>query len=325
MSGSNDWIRAHRLAGLRRFAFAISVLTVLGHAVLGFEASWAYPLVALATGYSVTLLIDAVGALADRRRPAFLAGPAELANALLPAHITALAIAMLIYPNERLLPLVFATAAAIGSKAVFRVRAGSGSRHVFNPSNFGIALTLLLFPWVGIAPPYQFTEALGPIGDWGLPAVLVCAGLFLNTRFTRRLPLLAGWVGGFLLQAFARHAFLGASLAGALLPMTGMAFLLFSFYMVTDPPTTPSRPRAQVAFGLAVAAAYGALMVCHVVFGLFFALAAVGTARFAGLSILAGRGRVAAGLPHPRAADARAEAPVYAATVVSDTSSTING
>ena len=36
--------------------------------------------------------------------------------------------------------------------------------------------------------------------------------------------------------------------------MTGMAFLLFTFYMVTDPATTPRAPLPQFAFGVAVAA-----------------------------------------------------------------------
>jgi hypothetical protein len=58
-----------------------------------------------------------------------------------------------------------------------------------------------------------------------------------------------------------------------------VAFLLFTFYMVTDPATTPSGWRAQVAFGLSVAAGYGVLMAFHVVFGLFFSLTAVCAAR----------------------------------------------
>ena len=29
-----------------------------------------------------------------------------------------------------------------------------------------IAIALLLFPWISIAPPYQFTEHLTGIGDW---------------------------------------------------------------------------------------------------------------------------------------------------------------
>ena len=57
--------------------------------------------------------------------------------------------------------------------------------------------------------------------------------------------------------------------------MTGVAFILYTFYMVTDPATTPSGRREQIVFGLSVAAVYGLLMVTHVVFGLFFALTIV--------------------------------------------------
>jgi hypothetical protein len=62
-------------------------------------------------------------------------------------------------------------------------------------------------------------------------------------------------------------------------PMTGVAFLLFTFYMVTDPGTTPSKPLNQVIFGASVAAVYGLLMVSHIVFGFFFALTLVCTLR----------------------------------------------
>ena len=65
----------------------------------------------------------------------------------------------------------------------------------------------------------------------------------------------------------------------ALLPMTGVAFVLFTFYMVTDPGTTPSKPKDQMIFGLSVAAAYAFLMLYHVVFGLFFGLTIVCTLR----------------------------------------------
>src|ERR1700738_4895564 len=63
------------LAGLRRFALAITVLTIVGHAYLCFEQSYAQPLVSLATAYSVQLLLETVSAWAERRRPRFLGGP----------------------------------------------------------------------------------------------------------------------------------------------------------------------------------------------------------------------------------------------------------
>ena len=151
-------------------------------------------------------------------------------------------------------PIAFAAAVAIGSKILIRVPTGHGVRHCLNPSNTGIAVTLLVFPWVGIAPPYQFTENLSGVGDWLLPAVIIVSGTFLNTRFTYKVPLILGWLGGFLLQAVLRSQIQGTPLVAAVLPMTGMAFLLFTFYMVTDPATTPRAPLPQFAFGVAVAA-----------------------------------------------------------------------
>ena len=50
------------VAGKRRFALSITVFTVLGHAFLGFEASYAQPLVALATAYVTQLLLEFVDA-----------------------------------------------------------------------------------------------------------------------------------------------------------------------------------------------------------------------------------------------------------------------
>jgi len=264
-----------RLAGLRRFAIAITILNILGHTVLGFEQSWAVPLTALAAAYTTEMLLECADARLTGRPLKFAGGPRRSVDFMLSAHISALAVGMLLYANERLWPVAFAAAAAIASKALFRAKVGKDSRHFFNPSNFGISLTLVLFPWIGIAPPYQFTEGLDGAGDWLLPALIVISGSFLNARFTKRLPLIAAWVGGFFAQALIRHWLLGVRLEGALAPMTGVAFILYTFYMVTDPVTTPGTARGQAAFGSAVAFTYGLLMVTHVVFGLFFALSIV--------------------------------------------------
>jgi len=268
-----------RLAALRRFAIAITILNLLGHTVLGFEQSWAYPLVALATTYSLELLLEVADARANRRPVRFRGGVRSLVDFLLSAHITGMAVNMLLYSNERLLPIVFAAAVAICSKHIFRVATKNGARHVFNPSNFGITLTLLLFPWVSIAPPYQFTENLSGLGDWILPAIILVSGSFLNKRLTGKFPLILGWLGGFIGQALLRALIFGTPLVAGLLPMTGLAFILFTFYMVTDPGTTPTEPRAQALFGASVAVVYGLLMLAHVVFGLFFALTIICTVR----------------------------------------------
>ncbi|KYC43742.1 enediyne biosynthesis protein UnbU [Scytonema hofmannii PCC 7110] len=272
MTTFESWHKANRLAGLRRFAVAITILNILGHTFLGFEQSWAQPLVALVTAYSLEIILEVVDAGVNQRIPRFIGGFKRLVDFLLSAHITGLAIAMLLYSNERLLPIIFSTTVAIGSKAIFRATVEKSTQHFFNPSNFGITITLLVFPWVSIAPPYQFTENLSGIGDWLLPGLIVISGTFLNARFTRRLPLIAAWLGGFIVQALLRSLAFGTPLTAAFVPMTGVAFVLFTFYMVTDPGTTPGKPFNQVVFGASVATAYGFLMVNHIVFGLFFAL-----------------------------------------------------
>jgi hypothetical protein len=265
----------YRFAALWRFALAITFLNILGHTLFGFEQSWAQPLVSLATAYFLEILLEVIDAWAHQRPYRFAGGPRAFVSFMLPAHITALAVAMLLYANDRLVPIAFATAVAIGSKAMFRIPTATGSRHLLNPSNFGITVVLVLFPWVGIAPPYHFTENLVGLGDWILPGLIVISGTFLNVRFTKKLPLILGWLGGFIGQALIRNFVLDASLIAALLPMTGLAFILFTFYMISDPGTTPFDPKGQVLFGVTVATVYGLLMVLHIVFGLFFALTIV--------------------------------------------------
>jgi enediyne biosynthesis protein E5 len=297
----NPYAAGH-LTALRRFGIIITLVTVLGHTVFGFEASYAQPLVALAVGYSAQLLLELLEAWSQRRRPRFLGGPRRLIDFLLPAHITALAIAMLLYFNDRLWVVAFTVATAIASKTLFRAPYGAGTRHYFNPSNFGITLTLLLFPSVGLIMPWQFTTELDGAADWVFPAFIWASGGFLNTKLTRRFPLIAAWLGGFVLQAVVRSQLFGVSLPASLAPMTGVTFALLTFYMITDPVTTPDRPWKQVAFGLGVAALYGLFMAIHVVYGIFAALTIVCAIRGGWLYITAWRARGAA-VPAPAPAE----------------------
>jgi enediyne biosynthesis protein E5 len=53
--------------------------------------------------------------------------------------------------------------------------------------------------------------------------------------------------------------------------------------MIPDPATTPIKPARQIAFGVSVATIYALLLVVHVVYGLFIALALTSATR--GLSL----------------------------------------
>lgn len=117
-----------RLTALRRFAIAITLFNVIGHSYLGFEQSLAQPLASLATAYSLELLLEWVHARANGLKPRFLGGPVAFVNFMLSAHISGLAVAMLLYANDRLLPICFAAAVAIGSKYLFRRRCRAAAR-----------------------------------------------------------------------------------------------------------------------------------------------------------------------------------------------------
>lgn len=278
-----------RLAALRRFAVSITVFTIAGAFWLGFEDSWAQPVVALAAAYPLDLLLETIEARAQGRTPKYAGGFRNLVNFLLPAHIAALSIALLLYPGALLMPIVFAVTVAIGSKYVLRVPVKGRSRHFMNPSNLGIVATLLLFPFVGVSPPYQFTENVGVVGDWAIPAIIMVAGTMLNMMLTGKAPLIMGWMLGLLVEVVGRVLLFGGPLFPPLLPLTGVLLVIFTNYMITDPGTTPTRWQAQAAFGAATGIVYGVLVVFHVVFGLFFALAIVCALRGAGLAMLAYR------------------------------------
>ncbi|HSE24527.1 MAG TPA: hypothetical protein VLB68_22865 [Pyrinomonadaceae bacterium] len=261
-----------RLAALRRFAITISVLNLLGHTVLGFENSWAQLVVTLLTAYLTEILLEVVDAVANRKTPRFAGGVTRFIDFLLPAHISGMAVSMLLYCGDRLLPFVFAAAVAIASKALLTVKVNNAERHFLNPSNTGIALTVLLFPTIAPIMPWQFTESLSSNWSSAFPVVVVALGIYMNSRYSRRMPLVLGWVVAFAIQGVIRCLMNGLPLIVGLVPITGVSFVLFTFYMITDPGATPSDRREQVIFGASTAVVYGFLVLAHIGFAFFYAL-----------------------------------------------------
>lgn len=268
-----------RLGGLRRFAIAITVLNLLGHTVLGFESSWAQMFLALITAYFTEIFLEVIDAWGNKKPYRFAGGLVKLVNFLLPAHIAGMAVAMLLYTRASLLPFVFASAVAIASKALFTAPVNGSKRHFLNPSNTGIAVTVLFFPALSPIVPYQFTEYLSGEMSWVLLIVVVFLGTFMNWRYAQRLPLVLAWLIGFALQGELRCLMNGLPLSVGLVPMTGVSFALFTFYMITDPGSTPTDWREQVIFGAAISVVYSLLVLSHVGFAFFYALLIVCSAR----------------------------------------------
>jgi enediyne biosynthesis protein E5 len=262
-----------RYLALRNFAMSLSVFNILGYAVLGFEQPWIWPFLALATGYTTEMVLETVAAWAEKRTPRYRGqGMRGLMVFLLPAHITSLAVNMLFYANDRWWPVMFGVVVGVGQKHILKAPVYGRMRHYMNPSNLGITVSLLAFgSWASIAPPYQFTEYANTEFRVLIPLVIVTAGTVINAMLTRKVMLITGWLGTFVIQALLRHWIWDAPLFTALGVMSGVAFVLFTNYMITDPGTSPVKGRNQFMFGGAVALVYGVLMAFNVVYTLFFA------------------------------------------------------
>jgi hypothetical protein len=265
-----------RYLALRNFAISMTILNVLGYTVLGFEQPWTWPIFSILLGYTLEISIEMISAWSQKRKLAFTGNGARgVFTFLLPAHITALAVNLLLYSNDQFWPIAFGITVAIGQKVVLRAPINGKMRHFMNPSNFGITVTLLLFSWVNMVPPYHFTENVPDVLRLMIPTIIIVAGTILNSVLTKKVLLIVGWVGGFVIQSLIRHYVWDVALWAALGTMTGVAFVLFTNYMITDPGTTPVSGRAQFMFGSSVAMVYGALMVFNVVYTLFFAVTIV--------------------------------------------------
>ncbi|GAA3004339.1 enediyne biosynthesis protein UnbU [Streptosporangium longisporum] len=280
-------------------AASLTLLTVLGHTVLGFEQPWSAPVAGALTGVVAALVLETVEARAWRRPVRYLGVPgARVLDLLLPSYVCGLLCAMLLYGGGSPMPVVLAVLVGVGSGYVPRVRArrpargtnpratagraatgraGGGDvpgRPFLNPVATGVAAALLLLPHASLAPSHQFTAWVSGPFDLIVPSAVLAAGA-VHAWLARRLPLLLGWVAGFAAQALVRGWLTDVSTVAALLPMTGTAFALYAGYVITDPVTSPARPREQAGFGLAAAAVYGLLVQGHVVFAPFLALVVV--------------------------------------------------
>ncbi|HEU4713252.1 MAG TPA: hypothetical protein VFS76_16890 [Pyrinomonadaceae bacterium] len=267
MSGRNM-----RLAALRRFAITITVLNLLGRTILGFENSWAQMFVALFAAYFTEIMLETVDALANKKAPRFKGSFTNFVDYLLPAHISGMAVSMLLYCGDLLLPFAFASAVAIASKALLTVKVNNADRHFLNPSNTGVALTVLLFPALAPIMPWQFTESLSSNWSSAFAVIVIVFGTYMNWRYAKRMPLVLAWVAAFAIQGVLRCLVNGLPLIVGVIPITGVSFLLFTFYMITDPGATPSDKREQVIFGAATAGVYCMLVLAHIGFAFFYAL-----------------------------------------------------
>lgn len=128
----------------------------------------------------------------------------------------------------------------IGNKFVIRWK----DKHIFNPTN--LALVVILASGLGWISPSQW----GQVAWFGF--LIACLGSLVVTRAARAdvTPAFLTFYVGLL---FSRALWLGDPLTIPLHQIESGALLIFSFFMISDPKTTPDSSTGRIVFALIVA------------------------------------------------------------------------
>ena len=155
--------------------------------------------------------------------------------------ITGLSLSLLLRAANPWLYVV-AGAIAILSKFVLRI----DGKHVWNPAGFAIVALLFTSNQVWISP-----------GQWGTAlwfAALVSFLAILVLQAAQRADIALFFLGSHAALLIARAAWLGDPLAIPLHQLQSGSLLIFSFFMISDPRTSPDSRLGRFLFALAVAA-----------------------------------------------------------------------
>jgi Na+-transporting NADH:ubiquinone oxidoreductase subunit NqrB len=164
--------------------------------------------------------------------------------------ISALSLCLLLRVND-LVMAALAAFIAIASKFLVRWT----GKHVFNPTN--LALVLMLAAGLGWISPGQW----GQVAWFGF--LIACLGSLVVTRAARA-DVTAAFLTFYVGLLVARALRLGDPLTIPLHQIESGSLLIFAFFMISDPRTTPDSRGGRIAFAVVVA-----LVASYVQFGLF--------------------------------------------------------
>jgi Na+-translocating ferredoxin:NAD+ oxidoreductase RnfD subunit len=230
------------LAGLSRDPrhYQIAVLACLlnyGVGWLGFDVGWEQVAILLATALCTQYLCGKIAGL-----PAF-----DPRSAL----ISGLSLCLLLRTNDPLL-LIAAAVVTIASKFLLKWK----RKHIFNPTNFGIVLAIALTGQVWVSP-----------AQWGsklyFAFLMACLGGMVIHKAMRS-DVSYAFILTYAAILFGRALWLGDPWVIPLKQLQSGALLLFTFFMISDPKTTPDSRAGRILFALLVA-----LGTAFVQFGLY--------------------------------------------------------
>lgn len=137
--------------------------------------------------------------------------------------------------------LAAGAALAIGSKFALRY----DGKHIFNPANFALGALIL-----GGAPAWISPAQWGS-ATWAAFLFLSLAILVLSRA--KRADIAIAFLLAYAAILLARALYLGDPLAIPLKQMQSGALLLFAFFMISDPKTTPDTRAMRIVFAVLVA------------------------------------------------------------------------
>jgi Na+-translocating ferredoxin:NAD+ oxidoreductase RnfD subunit len=230
----------------------ITTILLVGHLSFGILESYKKTVLAIVVAIITELILGRI----------FFGKWLNLAS----AYITGISVGILVR-SPAYWPYALCSAISITSKYVLRAK----GRHLWNPSNFGIAILLLLAPETMAVLSIQWGNNYGALlVIWILGSVIIYRA--------RRFHISATYVVSFLLFAVLRSWITGDPLASEIAPITGPMYQLFVFFMVTDPKTTVKSWKGQCLVAFLVAFAEFLLRLDQVVYAAIFALFFVGPA-----------------------------------------------
>jgi len=159
------------------------------------------------------------------------------------AMLTGWIVAPVLSPHEAWWIAPLTSVVGVVSKYMFRYR----TANVFNPAALAMVVTFYVFDtgqsWWG---------ALPEITPWAI-AGLVAVGVFITMR-VNKMPMAVMFLGVyFVLFTATTFAADPARVAEIFIAPDVHAALFFAFFILTDPPTSPTRPADQIACGAIVA------------------------------------------------------------------------
>lgn len=248
------------VAGPGRFRFDnryvaplfISCILLVGHLSYGILESYQKTALAIAAAIISELILGRI----------FFGKWLNLAS----AYITGISVGILVR-SPAYWPYALCSVISIMSKYVLRVK----GRHIWNPSNFGIAVLVFLAPETMAILSIQWGNNLLPIVViWTLGSIIIWRA--------RRFHISATYVVSFFLFAFLRTWITGDPWQAEVAPITGPMYQLFVFFMITDPKTTVRSLTGQCLVAFCVALVEFFLRLDQVVYAPIFALFFVGPA-----------------------------------------------